>query len=204
MPSQSPPSVLRADAARNRERIVAAAAAVFAERGLDASTAEIADRAGVGEATLFRRFPSKDELIDAIVETRMQEMAALADAAAEDADPAAALERFMRDVIESFSHDRGFFEAAGDRCFTDPRFDEVRRHSLGAIGRLLRRAQAAGAVRADLAPSDLSFLIGSAAYASTVPRPGLREDLWKRYLHVILDGMRPEGATKLRPGAPKI
>ena len=63
MRSQSPPSVLRADAARNRERIIAAAAAVFAERGLDAATAEIAHRAGVGEATLFRRFPTKDELI---------------------------------------------------------------------------------------------------------------------------------------------
>jgi hypothetical protein len=58
----------------------------------------------------------------------------------------------MRDVIESFSHDRGFFEAAGDRCFTEPRFEDVRQHSLGAMGRLLRRAQDAGAVRTDLAP----------------------------------------------------
>jgi AcrR family transcriptional regulator len=204
MPSQSPPSVLRADAARNRERIVDAAAAVFAERGLDASTAEIAQRAGVGEATLFRRFPCKDDLIDAIVEARMQEVAALADAAAEDPDPVAALERFMREVIESFSRDRGFFEAAGDRCFTDPRFDELRQHSLRAMGRLLRRAQETGAVRTDLAPSDLSFLIGSAAYATTVPAPELHPDVWKRYLRVILDGMRSEGASRLRPGAPKV
>ena len=62
---------LRADAQRNRERIIAAAIEVFAERGLEASTAEIAQRAGVGEATLFRRFPSKDDLIQAIVETQM-------------------------------------------------------------------------------------------------------------------------------------
>jgi AcrR family transcriptional regulator len=204
MRSQSPPSALRADAARNRERIISAAAEVFAERGLDASTAEVAHRAGVGEATLFRRFPCKDDLIDAIVETRMQEFAALADAAAEDPDPAEALERFMEAVIEGFSHDRGFFEAAGDRCFTDPRFDELRRHSLTATGRLLRRAQEAGAVRTDLAASDLSFLIGSAAYATSVPGPGLRDDLWKRYLRVILDGMRPEGASRLRPGAPRV
>jgi AcrR family transcriptional regulator len=88
MPSQSPPSALRADAARNRERIIAAAAAVFAERGLEAATAEIAHRAGVGEATLFRRFPTKDDLIDAIIETRMEEVVALADAAASDPDPA--------------------------------------------------------------------------------------------------------------------
>ncbi|HET8822691.1 MAG TPA: helix-turn-helix domain-containing protein, partial [Thermoleophilaceae bacterium] len=93
MPSQSPPSELRADAARNRERIVAAAASVFAKRGLDASTSEIAHEAGVGEATLFRRFPCKDDLIDAIIETRMEEVVALADAAADDPDPGAALER---------------------------------------------------------------------------------------------------------------
>ena len=77
----------RADAARNRELIIAAAAAVFAERGLDAATAEIAHRAGVGEATPFRRFPTKDDLIDAIIETRMEEVAALADAAAEHPRP---------------------------------------------------------------------------------------------------------------------
>ena len=204
MPSQSPPSALRADAARNRERIIAAATAVFAERGLDAATAEIAHRAGVGEATLFRRFPTKDELIDAIIETRMEEVAALADAAAADADPAAALERFMQDVVKQFSRDRGFFEAAGDRCVVDPRFRPLREHSLEAMGRLLKRAQEAGAVRRDLAAADLSFLAGSAAYAMEVQFPGLRDDLWKRYLRVILDGMRPEGASKLRPGAPKL
>jgi AcrR family transcriptional regulator len=204
MPSQSPPSALRADAARNRELIVAAAADVFAERGLDASTAEIAHRAGVGEATLFRRFPHKDDLIDAIVETRGEEVAALADAAAADPDPGAALERFMQDVVKRFSRDQGFFEAAGQRCLTDPRFEPLRERSLAATARLLKRAQDAGAVRTDLSASDLSFLASSAAHTMTVPRPGLRDDLWKRYLRVILDGMRPEGASKLRPGAPKL
>jgi AcrR family transcriptional regulator len=204
MPSQSPPSALRADAARNRASIIAAAASVFAERGLDASTAEIAQRAGVGEATLFRRFPCKDDLIDAIIETRMEEVAALADAAAADPDPAAALDRFMQDVVKQFSRDRGFFEAAGKRCVTDPRFQPLRERSLEAMTRLLKRAQEVGAVRGDLSASDLSFLAGSAAYAMSVPLPGLREDLWKRYLRVILDGMRPECASKLRPGAPKL
>jgi AcrR family transcriptional regulator len=120
MPSQSPPSALRADAARNRELIIAAAAAVFAERGLDAATAAIAHHAGVGEATLFRRFPTKDDLIDAIIETRMEEVAALADAAAKYPDPGAALERFMQDLVKQFSRDKGFFEAAGERCINDP------------------------------------------------------------------------------------
>jgi AcrR family transcriptional regulator len=204
MPSQSPPSELRADAARNRELIIAAAASVFAERGLDAATAEIAHRAGVGEATLFRRFPTKDDLIDAIIETRMEELAALADAAAADPDPGAALERFMQDLVRQFSRDRGFFEAAGERCVTDPRFRPLRERALEAVGRLLKGAQEAGTVRRDLSPADISFLAGSALYAMEVSKPGLRDDLWKRYLRVILDGMRPEGASKLRPGAPKI
>jgi AcrR family transcriptional regulator len=204
MPSQSPPSVLRADAARNRERIIAAAAAVFAERGLDAATAEIAHRAGVGEATLFRRFPAKDDLIDAIIETRMGEVVALADAAASDSDPAGALERFMQDLVKQFSRDKGFFEAAGERCVTDARFQPLRERAEEAVGRLLKRAQDAGAVRRDLSPTDISILAGSAMYAMEVSKPGLREDLWKRYLRVILDGMKPEGASKLRPGAPKL
>ncbi len=204
MPSQSPPSELRADAARNRERIIAAAASVFAERGLDAATAEIAQRAGVGEATLFRRFPTKDDLIDAIIGTRMEEVAALADAAASHPDPGAALERFMQDLVKQFSRDRGFFEAAGERCMTDPRFQPLRERALDAVGRLLRGAQDAGAVRGDLAPADISFLAGSALYAMEVAKPGLRDDLWKRYLRVILDGMKPEGASKLRPGAPRV
>jgi AcrR family transcriptional regulator len=204
MPSQSPPSELRADAARNRERIIQAAAAVFAERGLEASTAEIAHRAGVGEATLFRRFPTKDDLIDAIIETRMEEMATLVDAAADDPDPAVALERLMQDLVKQFSRDRGFFEAAGDRCMNDPKFAASRQRGLDAVGRVLKRAQEAGAVRRDLSPSDISFLAGSAMYAMEVAKPGLREDLWKRYLRVILDGMKPQGASKLRPGAPKI
>jgi len=204
MPSQSPPSALRADAARNRELIIAAAAAVFAERGLDAATAEIAHRAGVGEATLFRRFPSKDDLIDAIIETRMEEVAALADTAADYPHPGAALERFMQDLVKQFSRDKGFFEAAGERCISDPKFQPLRERAMDAVGRLLKRAQDAGAVRPDLSPSDISFLAGSAMYAMEVSKPGLRDDLWKRYLRVILDGMKPEGASPLRPSAPKL
>ena len=94
--------------------------------------------------------------------------------------------------------------AAGARCMNDPKFQSQRERGTEALGRLLRRAQDAGAVRTDLSPSDISFLAGSAMYAMEVSKPGLREDLWKRYLRVILDGMKPEGASKLRPGAPKL
>ena len=204
MPSQSPPSELRADAARNRELIIAAAASVFAERGLDAATAEIAHRAGVGEATLFRRFPTKDDLIDAIIETRMEEVAVLADAAASEPDPAAALERFMQDLVKQFSRDRGFFEAAGERCMTDPRFQPLRERAMDGVGRLLKGAQDAGAVRSDLSPADISFLAGSALYAMEVAKPGLARGPLEAL--PARDPRRDEAGGRLEapPGRPQV
>jgi AcrR family transcriptional regulator len=193
---------LRADAARNRERIVAAANAVFAERGLDASTAEIAHQAGVGEATLFRRFPTKDDLIVAIVQTQLEEVIALAEDCLEKEDPWRAIERFLSVMVERQLSDRGASDAAKDHCMLSPALDEPRRRIVELMNALVRRAQDAGVVRGDLNGQDLGFLMAAATAVGGVPFPGLRHDLWKRYLGVILDGIRPEGATRLRPGAP--
>jgi AcrR family transcriptional regulator len=204
MPSLSAPErALRADAARNRERIMEAATEVFAEQGLEASTAEIAARAGVGEATLFRRFESKDDLIVAIIETRMGQVLSALDSALERDDPGEALEGWLEWAVQDLAEDLGFFEAARDQCLVSPALAHVRREILARMTELLRRAQKAGAVRADVAPQDLSFLISAAASATAnMPVPGLRPDMWRRYLGIIVDGLRPEGATKLRPGPP--
>ncbi len=194
---------LRADAARNRDRILEAAAEVFAERGLDVSTSEIAQAAGVGEATLFRRFSTKEDLVDAILESKMRgSIDAMAGFAA-DPDPARGLERFFTETIaKKLQVDQGFFEAAGNRCMTNPAFEPLRAKSLDLLGVILKRAQEAGVARTDLQPQDLSFLLMAAAATLRNPLPGLNQDLWKRYTQVILDGIRPEGATKLRPAAP--
>ena len=204
MPSLSAPErALRADAARNRERIIEAATEVFAEQGLEASTAEIALRAGVGEATLFRRFASKDDLIVAIIETRMGQVLSALDSALESDDPGQALEGWLEWAVQDLAEDLGFFEATGDHCLVAPALADVRREILARMTELLRRAQRAGAVREDVAPQDLSFLISAAASATAkMPVPGLRPDMWRRYLGIIVDGLRPEGATKLRPGPP--
>ena len=198
-----PPAALRADAARNRELIVSAAGELFAEKGLEVSTSEIAERAGVGEATLFRRFPAKQELVDAVLEQKMRaSIDAMADFAA-DPDPERGLERlFMETIGKKLQADVGFYEAAGERCMTNPAFAELRKRSLEIVGTILRRAQQAGVARTDLQPQDISFLMMSAAASLRSPVPGLREDLWKRYARVILDGLRPECATRLSPGAP--
>jgi AcrR family transcriptional regulator len=193
---------LRADAARNRKRIVEAATAVFAERGLDASTAEIAHRAGVGEATLFRRFPTKDALIKAIVQTQLDEVIAVAEACLAEDDPWRGIECFLADLVERRMSDQGASDAAKDHCMLDPDLDEHRRRIMELLNALVRRGQEAGVVRDDLTGADLGFLMTAAASVGGLPFPGLRDDLWKRYLGVILDGIRPEGATRLRPGPP--
>jgi AcrR family transcriptional regulator len=193
---------LRADAARNRLRILAAAADVFAERGLDASTAEIARRAGVGEATLFRRFPSKFDLVVAILAEHMDGVIATAQECLEEPDPWRSVERFLTAMVEQQVHDQGALDAVKDECLTSPVLAGRRKRIMELIGRLLRRAQDAGVVRDDLTAPDVALLTAAAGSMSGIAFPGLRPDLWRRYLGVILDGMRPEGATKLRPPPP--
>jgi AcrR family transcriptional regulator len=175
---------------------------VFAIHGLEASTAEIAERAGVGEATVFRRFPSKDDLIIAVLEERMRGMLRSIDGALEDPDAGAALRRWLHDSVAELAGDQGFFEAAGDRCVTAPGFAPLRREIFDRLGELLRRAKEAGEVREDLQPQDLSFLVAAVSSTAMVPLPGLRPDVWKRYLGIVIDGMRPEGASRLQPAAP--
>jgi AcrR family transcriptional regulator len=214
MPSSSPRSpvpdvttaegahVLRADAARNRARIVEAARAVFAERGLEASTADIAHRAGVGEATLFRRFPTKDDLITAIVQAQLDELIAVGTRCLEDPDPGRAVERFLVEMVQRRVADRGASEGAKDRCIAAPALEGHRRRVLDVMNQLVRRAQQAGALREDLSGQDLGLLVTAAGAVGSLPFPGLRDDLWKRYLGIILDGLRPAGATRLHPGPP--
>ena len=195
-------TALRADAARNRVRILAAASDVFAERGLDASTAEIARRAGVGEATLFRRFPSKHDLIVAILAERIDGVIATAEECLEEPDPWRAVERFFEAMVEQQVHDQGALDAVKDECMTSPALAARRKRVMEAISRLLRRAQHAGVVRDDLTAPDIALLTAAAGSVSGLAFPGLRPDLWRRYLGIILDGIRPDGATRLRPPPP--
>jgi AcrR family transcriptional regulator len=196
------PTALRADAARNRERILDAAIEVFAERGYEASTAEIAARAGVGEATLFRRFPTKDDLITAIVAMMLEEAAAVATSCLDEEDPWRGVERFLYEMADRASQDHGISDANKERCMASPTLAGERKRVLDLTVQLVKRAQGAGALRDDIAGQDLMFLMGAVASVSEVPFPGLRDDLWKRYLGIVLDGLRPKCATKLRPGAP--
>jgi len=194
---------LRADAQRNRARILAAASEVFAERGLEASADEIAARAGVGHATVFRHFPTKDDLVVAILEDRVTELTRAADEAAAGDDAWTGLRRVMEFCGERYAEDRCIIEAAGaESVVGSPRLQAAKHRFHASLDALFRRAQAAGQVRADLDPEDLGALLTAALRA--VPPGPESGGLWRRYLGVILDGMRPEGASPLSPAAPSV
>ncbi|HEY8778007.1 MAG TPA: helix-turn-helix domain-containing protein [Gaiellaceae bacterium] len=187
---------LRADAQRNLERILEAARAVFAEEGLEASVADVAHRAGVGTATIFRRFPTKDDLVAAMLERELETVVARAQAAAETKDPAAALAEFFSAAVETFVEDRCFCEASGGDLFERPRMQELLGELIAALDQLLGRARAAGAIRRDVVAEDIGFLInaiglGGVRLEHTAP------GAWRRYVEIVLAGLAPHGGRKL-------
>ncbi|MGE4178166.1 MAG: TetR/AcrR family transcriptional regulator [Thermoleophilia bacterium] len=192
---------LRSDARRNRERIVAAASELFAEHGADLCVDDIARLAGVGHATIFRRFPTKDDLVLAMFEQRMTEVAeAVEEIAATVEDPWEALATAMAAIADRQACDRGMSQLATRAVIGSPELRAARERVTAPFAGMLERAQEAGVVRDDLRPEDVLFLITAAGQSQpcTVDIPGL----WRRYLAVILDGMRPGAATPLPVPAP--
>jgi AcrR family transcriptional regulator len=194
---------LRADAERNRRRILEAAAGAFSEGGLDVGVAEIARRAGVGAGTLFRRFPTKDDLISAVIEARMLDLIAAGREALEEDDAAAALRQFMFAGVEMHVRDRGYFDAAKSRINQEERLHELRDELMGVAAELLRRGQEAGTVRADLEPLDIPLLMCAGAGAAA-PIHSTLPELWRRYAGLILDGLKPGRSTPLDQPAPTV
>src|SRR6266545_1983579 len=114
------PRALRSDAERNRRLVLEAATEAFAEQGLDVGMAEVARRAGVGNATVFRRFPSKDALIEAIFEGKIAELIAAAERAAEIDDPWDALVDLLETIASLQARDHGFFQATEQFLLSHP------------------------------------------------------------------------------------
>jgi AcrR family transcriptional regulator len=178
---------LRADAQRNLERVLDAATGLFAERGCDVSVDEIAVRAGVGHATVFRRFPTKDALIAAVVSKQIRELIGLVEVALAEQDPGDAFRGFVWHAGELYARDRGLDEGFS-RCVGEPDVAEAKAELNGLIEQLIERAQQAGALRPDVAADDVSTLVGAAIRGAwTSPEP----EAWRRYVEVVLDGLRP-------------
>ena len=186
---------LRADARRNRERIVAAARTAFAEYGLDAQMDEIARRADVGVGTLYRHFPTKDALVRALVVAHMEGMAERGReiVAADDPDPWAAFAGFMRLCGDKHLADRGLAQVMS----TQPArtFEQAARESglVDAMDQLLRRAQASGRARPDVRVDDVPLVMCAiGAVLESWGEPGAR-----RFMELVLDGFGACTAPKL-------
>jgi AcrR family transcriptional regulator len=189
-------TALRADAQRNLVRVLDAAHEVFAEQGIDVPVTEIADRAGVGVGTIFRRFPTKDDLLVAVVEHRTAQLIEVADAALEQPDPGAALRRFMETAAAMQISDRCWCDASGTDLFNRAGIRELVDVLVSKMDALLSRAQASGHVRNDLRALDLPVLLMGVAKSGLLledAAPGA----WKRYLGIVFDGLRPEAARPL-------
>jgi AcrR family transcriptional regulator len=194
----SAPRPLRKDAERNRVRILQAAAEVFTEQGLRATLDDVAARAGVGVGTVYRRFPDKEALVEALFTDRLDTLVGYAEQALADPDPWAGLMGFLERAAKLIAGDRGLRQILMYVTYGHDRVDQARARMLPVATKMVERAQASGQVRADLRPTDIPlmlFMLGASAEYALHVRP----EIWRRYLALILDSLRPDrpGITEL-------
>lgn len=181
---------LRRDAEQNRQRILCAASEVFTTRGLQATLDDVARQAGVGVGTVYRRFPDKEALVDALFEEKLQALVTLAERAVEAPDSWTGLVTLMEQVASVLSSDRGLLEIMMYATYGQDRVSRARARMQPLVTRVVERAQREGKLRADFRPTDvpfIEFMLSTAAENAG----GVRPEIWRRYLALIVDGMRP-------------
>lgn len=196
---------LRADAARNREAIVEAARAVFAEQGLEAPLDEIAKRAGTGNATLYRRFPTRGDLVAAVFAEQMAAHVKAVETALADDDPWRGFASYIQAVGAMQARDRGIADLVTMDVSSAPEIEELRTRAYDGVVRLVGRAQQAGVLRADFTDQDVVLLL--MANAGLVERAhGIPAEASARLIHLLLDGFRGQAATDgpAAPTAPEV
>ena len=197
-PARPAPRPLRKDAERNRVRILRAAAEVFTEQGLRATLDDVAARAGVGVGTVYRRFPDKEALVEALFAERLDSLAGFAEQALTNPDPWAGLVDLLERAAMVMAGDRGLRQMLMYATYGQDRAEQARARMQPVVSKVVERAQAAGVLRADLYPTDvpvLEFMLGAAAEYALRVRP----EVWRRYLVLMLDALRPDraGITEL-------
>lgn len=192
---------MRADAERNRAKLLEAARVVFAAQGLDAPLEDIARRAGVGIATLYRRFPTRDQLIAATFTERMAGYAQAARAALSSDSAWAGLVTFIQHWAGMQIADRGLGDVMSLSFPDSPEFEQFRQDAYGTVFELIERAKAAGAVRPDFVPED--FIMLMMANAGIMHAAGEAAPLLSaRLVAYLLQAFRVEAATGPLPPAP--
>jgi AcrR family transcriptional regulator len=183
---------LRADARRNREKVLTAARAVFADQGVDAQMDDVARRADVGVGTVYRHFPTKEALLTALTNELFAVVAARARELLTLDDPWEAFTQAMW-----FSGEK----TAGDRAFNEilsasrpvPRTCPGKEDLTITVGEMMRRCIATGQMRPDAMIEDIPLLMCGVGSASAIEHP--RPDAWRRHLGIVLDGLRAEAAS---------
>jgi AcrR family transcriptional regulator len=197
-PVSEAPRPLRKDAARNRLRILEAARELFAQRGLEVTLDDVAHHAGVGVGTVYRRFPDKEQLIEALFEDRLAAVGGLAEQALEAEDAWEGLVGFLEATMGLQAADRGLKEIILGGPHGREHVAAARRRIAPLVARLVARAQAQGALRSDVRVTDmplLQLMVGAIIDVSRDVEP----ELWRRFLGLLLDGLRADrdGANAL-------
>ena len=196
---------LRRDAERNRQRILAAAARVFTERGLDATLDEVARAAGVGVGTVYRRFPDKEALVAALFRERIDNLVTVAENACAAADPWQAVVSYLEYAAAAMAGDTGLRQLMMFGTYDRDQVCYARDRMRPVITKLVQRAQASGDLRGDFEATDvkmIAFMLASLAQYAAAVTP----DVWRRYLAMLIDGMRPSraGVSALPVPAPTV
>jgi len=191
----------RADAVRNRERVLEAAKVVFSAGGPDASLEAVARRAGVGIGTLYRHFPTRESLFEAVYRREVQQLGELAEQLKGEAAPVEALRRWLRSNVEFVATKKGMSAALalavqGSSELSAYSFDRLTK----AVGALLDRAVAAGEIRSDISAEDVLRTLVGMCYMHD--QPGWQTSVL-RMVDVFVDGLRvqsrADGMTTLAP-----
>ena len=189
---------LRKDAQRSRRLVLDAAADLFARHGLEVGFDEIARAAGVGVGTVYRRFPDRQALVDALFSEKVDALLAGAAADLEIPDPWAAIVAFCERSIREGQRDRGLAQVLAGETQGLGRLDELRAGMGRLVDALVERAQHAGSVRADVDGVDLAVLTHLLSRVAVDEG----EDFWRRYLALFLDALRAEPARRPLPVPP--
>jgi AcrR family transcriptional regulator len=185
---------LRRDAARNRDKIVAAAREAFADHGVDVGVDVIADQAGVGVGTLYRRFPTKESLIDAIIDELFEQVSGLAHDSLDAEPPESGFAGYLHGVGQLQVDHIGCLS----RLWNHTGHAEARKELEATVRQLLHRAQDAGLVRRDVAYPDISVILWSLRGVIEATAP-VAPNQWQRYLDLVLAGLRPSDQPLSRP-----
>jgi len=184
---------LRADARRNRERVLTAAAVVFSEHGHEAQMDDVASRAGVGVGTVYRHFPTKEALMEALAVDRFEKVLEAARLALQGDDPWESLTDALWAGAELLSSDRAFTEIVGELQGPMPLSEEFVATMNDTWGELLRRAQEAGDLRPDVVLDDIPMIMCGVGFATRKPHscPGA----WRRHVAILIDGLRASSSS---------